>query len=508
VISGNSVAGIEMSGAGPNNFVEGNFIGTNAAGSAALANGIGVYMTGAAFQNIIGGITPATRNVISGNSNAGILFASLSSSNAVEGDLIGTDASGTSAVGNSDGISMTNASNAIGGTVAGASNVISGNVRGIAIINANASIVQGNLIGTDITGTAAVGNQIGVYIASGAGSNLIGGTTASAANVISGNTSYGVNITGTGTTANLVQGNLIGTDVHGTAPLANLVDGVKIDSCAVNNSIGGTGAGAGNSIAYNPKGVVVVGIASTGNAIESNSIFSNTALGIDLNDDGVTPNTPGGPHAGPNDLQNYPVLTGVVFGGNNVTIHGTLNSAANAAFRLEFFSNPACDPSGHGQGRSFLGFQNVSTDASGNVSFNAGFSATNAQVTATATDPAGNTSEFSACGQPDYALTNVTGSNLRVRLGKPFTFVVASFTDTDPSGSAGQFSTTTINWGDGTASTSAQIVPLGSQNYNVIGTHTYAKVGAWTVTVTINDSGGATATATSKVRLWPKPLSY
>jgi hypothetical protein len=103
---------------------------------------------------------------------------------------------------------------------------------------------------------------------------------------------------------------------------------------------------------------------------------------------------------------------------------------------------------------------------------------------------------------------SANGRNLRVRLGKPFTLVVASFADTDPSGNASQFSGTTINWGDGSAPTAATVVSTGGQNYNVIGTHVYNRVGGWNVSVTINDSGGTSGTVTTKVRLWPRPLSY
>jgi len=159
---------------------------------------------------------------------------------------------------------------------------------------------------------------------------------------------------------------------------------------------------------------------------------------------------------------------------------------------------------------NFLNFNNVTTDNSGNAPVSFSFSTSligSGSLSATATDPGGNTSEFSACQQADYALTNTAGRNLRVRLGQPFTLVVASFTDTDPSGSASQFTGTTIDWGDGTAS-GATVVSASGQNYNVMGTHAYTKVGAWNLTVTIKDSGGASATANSKARLWPKAFSF
>ncbi len=402
--------------------------------------------------------------------------------------------------------------NVIGSTAPGAGNVISGNLTyGIDLYGAGttANTVQGNFIGTNASGMAALANgSNGVYISVGATNNTIGGTTAGTRNLISGNLGHGVAISSTGSNGNVVEGNYIGTDVNNVGPVGNHGNGVRVDSGAANNSIGVL---AGNVIAFNAKGVVVTGTGSTGNAIESNAIFSNTGLGIDLNDDGVTANTPGGPHSGPNNLQNYPVLTSAISSAGITNVTGTLNSTPNTTFHVEFFGNMACDPSGHGQGLNLLHTNAVTTDGSGNAALSFSFSTSligSGSLSATATDPAGNTSEFSACQPADYALTNVAGRNLHVRLGKAVPLVVASFTDTDPSGNAGQFTGTTVDWGDGTAPSAATIVTTGGQNYNVIGTHAYTKVGGWNVTVTINDSGGASATANSKARLWPKPLSY
>ena len=516
VISGNGSYGVEISGSNAN-FVRGNLIGVNSAGNASVANGLmGVYITAASNNNTVGGSSAGAGNVISGNASNGILISGAgTSANQLQGNLVGTNAAGTGGLGNGGyGIFViTGASgNLIGGAAAG--NVISGNsIDGVALSGTGTSgnLLQGNLIGTNATATAAIANGgNGVIISSSATSNTIGDTTSAGRNIISGNPQHGVLITGGGTNGNLVEGNFIGTDATGTAGIGNGMDGVKVD-VGINNIIGGTAAGAGNIIAFNAKGVVITNNGATGNTIEGNSIFSNTVLGIDLNDDGVTLNAAGGPHVGPNNLQNYPVFTTVAFNGDFLSANGTLNSIANTTFRLEFFSNPACGPSGHGQGKTFLGTQNVTTDGGGNTTFSTSFPDSDISaraVSATATDVAGNTSEFSACALADYALTNVAGRNLRVRLGQPFNLVVATFTDTDPGGLASQFSTSSIDWGDGTAPTAATVVSAGGQNYNVIGSHAYAKVGAWTVTVTINDSGGASATAMSKARLWPKAFSF
>ena len=164
------------------------------------------------------------------------------------------------------------------------------------------------------------------------------------------------------------------------------------------NTIGGTALGAGNTIAFNSDRGVKAN-AGTGNAILGNSIFSNTGLGIDLGGDGVTPNDAADADTGANNLQNFPVLTSAVSG--STIIQGTLNSTASSTqFRLEFFSNTSCDPSGNGEGETFLGFTDVTTDGSGNVSFAVTFTATVSTsqfITATATDSNNNTSEFSQC---------------------------------------------------------------------------------------------------------------
>jgi titin len=136
---------------------------------------------------------------------------------------------------------------------------------------------------------------------------------------------------------------------------------------------------------------------ATGVAILSNSIFANLGLGIDLNDDGVTLNHPGGPIPGPNNFQNFPMLTSAVSSHGKITIAGTLNSAASTSYLIQFFANVTADPSGHGQGQTLIGSITVTTDASGNASFTVTFAKSvpvGQFVSATATDPNDNTSEF------------------------------------------------------------------------------------------------------------------
>lgn len=202
------------------------------------------------------------------------------------------------------------------------------------------------------------------------------------------------------TTGNVVQGNRIGTDATGANPLGNAGNGVSLKNGASNNVIGGTGVGA-NTIAFNAgAGVVVTEATSTGDIIRGNSIESNGALGIDLGADGVTPNHVGST-SGPNNLQNYPVLTQIQSIGSTTEIVGSLNGLTSTTYTLDFYASAEADLTGYGQGQRYLGTATVTTDGSGNASFDVTLSASTAVgelISATATDPSGDTSEFSAVG--------------------------------------------------------------------------------------------------------------
>jgi hypothetical protein len=161
---------------------------------------------------------------------------------------------------------------------------------------------------------------------------VIGGTAAGAGNVISGNGGEGVRIQDPGTTGTLVQGNKIGTNAAGTAAIPNTNAGVRIDNATANNSIGGFAAGAGNLIAFNNSGNIVgqAGVyltptAGTGNSILGNAIYSNGGLGIDLNQDGVTLNDLLDPDGGPNSRLNFPRILAVHASAGTLTVHFSLD---------------------------------------------------------------------------------------------------------------------------------------------------------------------------------------
>jgi uncharacterized delta-60 repeat protein len=386
-----------------NHIIAGNYIGTDASGVADEGNGkwgIEIYESSG---NTIGGILEIDRNVISGNEDSGImLYGAGTTGNNIQGNYIGTNAAGTAGIANTgDGIAVYGAAsnNTIGGSTAEERNVISGNSDdGIEILNgAFSNTVSGNYIGTDYTGDSALGNgRHGVVIYNGANANTIGGTTVGERNVISANNAIGILIygnNGSTTDNNLIQGNYIGADTNGTGNLGNGSDGIQITSSADSNTIGGTVAGAGNIIAYSGSdGVDITDTAGLGNAILGNSIFSSFSQGIDIGISGIQIND-----SGANNLQNFPIISSATTDGAGlIDISGTFNSTASTTFRLEFFSNTVDD--GNGEGETYLGFVNVTTNESGDVTYGIQLSETvtvGSYISATATNLTTNdTSEF------------------------------------------------------------------------------------------------------------------
>lgn len=457
---------LNATGLGGNNFVEGNILGTDAAGTLALGNGAQIMVNDS--NNVIGGATPDARNVIAGNStlsgtNYGIILGSGNQgpefgNNKIIGNFIGTNPAGTGPVGQGIGISIAGfaSETQIGGTLASERNVISGNAGvGILINNDFHQVVQGNYIGTDVTGTTAVPNAPthagngGISIG-GKTNSLIGGTAPGAGNLISGNGVFGIAfIPGSATQGVTIQGNRIGVSASGGG-LRNQSDGISL--LGTDTLVGGTLAGAGNVIAYNggsgitftgsdsgariqgneirnnvadgirvfspagapPKliggrnpgeGNVITANGLTGVNVTSgtrievagNSIFANGRLGISLTGGTPSPlaNDTDDVDAGANTFQNYPVLT-LAQSGATTHVAGSLNSIGDALYRLDFYASAVADPSGFREGQRYLGFLDVFL--SGNTtSFAAtvGTSIPGEVVTATATDVSGNTSEFS-----------------------------------------------------------------------------------------------------------------
>ena len=346
LISGNVFQGINFGAnggqGGTGHLVRGNLIGTDASGGNTVPNmSTGIDIQGTTSNLTIGGTTPESRNVVSGNASYGIRFRTSSGvGNAALGNFVGTDPAGAAPVGNGAyGISVESTGSVIGGAAAGAGNLVSGNVGvGISVFQTTGIGVYGNRVGTDSTGTFAVPN---------------GG------------------------------------------------DGIVLSA---NGSIaGGIAPGEGNLVAHNlGSGIEVQGFtgALTGNTIRGNSIYSNGGIGIDLGGDGVTANDALDADTGPNQRQNYPIVVSALPTAPGTNVAGTLDSAASTAYILDFYANPACEgrPQDFSEGLLYLGSDNVVTDGSGHAAFDTDLTFTievGQPVTVTATDPNGHTSELS-----------------------------------------------------------------------------------------------------------------
>jgi parallel beta-helix repeat protein len=419
VISANTYGGISFYQA-TNNIVQGNYIGLAADGATPAPNGgAGIYLF-ESQSNLLGGVAPGQGNVVSANLDDGIqMYGPGTSYNIVEGNLVGTTKTGLSRLGNLfSALSLiagpTN--NTIGGANAAARNIFSGssNYDGVYLDGASNNVVQGNYIGTDASGLIALTNgEYGLTLFGASQSNLILG------NVIAASANYGVIISDPGTSGNIFQGNDIGVGADGATPLGNAWQGLVLQNGAATNIIGLAldGSGAGNIIADNGyEGVILYDTNTVGNCLRGNSIYGNGAIGINLvggseNGYGVTANHVGGAVPGPNDLQNYPVLTAAAVFTNSMVIAGTINSGPGRIYLIDIYRNPAPDPSGFGQGQTYVGSTIAQMDMQGNGSFSRPLAARLAgqYFTATATDAAtGDTSEFSL----DLQAANVSGTGL------------------------------------------------------------------------------------------------
>ncbi len=310
VINQCPLAGVTIQKAGSNyNTVSGSYLGTDASGSSDLGNKSGVWIGDGAEGNVGGGDTPGERNVISGNDQYGVYIYNGADRNTVSGNYIGTDATGTQALGNTEtgvGIAYGPQNNTVGGDTEGERNVISGNDGdGVSIGGSDtmSNTVSGNFIGTVVSGTQGLGNGgIGVVVGGGAQSNTVGGDIVGERNVISANW-MGVSIGGTDTMTNTVSGNYIGTDATGSSDLGNTNAGLRITSGGQYNRVGGQTAGKRNVISGNGfYGVEIGGSGADHNTVSGNYIgtdaggteeLGNTYDGVFIGN-GAEDNTIGG----------------------------------------------------------------------------------------------------------------------------------------------------------------------------------------------------------------------
>ena len=407
VISGNQLNGVHILGvAASGNRVEGNLIGAAADGRRSVSNAISGVCVEQAATNFVGGTSPGAGNVISGNVGNGVyLLGTNAHHNRVLGNLIGLDQTGSDALPNLNGIGVVDApTNFLGGATPGSRNWVSGNNgRGVYMIGSTAAgnVIQGNWIGTDRAGASAVANQGGGVYVYGAPGLVVGGAEDGAGNLISGNLKVGLSIGDPGAVDAVVAGNWIGLAADGATPLGNQWHGIEILNSAGRATIGGIGPGAGNRIA-NARSAGYDGIriraGCSGNFIRGNSIFDNAGLAIDLDTDGPSPvgNESDG---GANRSQSYPVLE-AVSGRYATVIQGKLKSKPQQSYVLDFYANAQADPTGFGEAARWVGTCTVLAPASGEASFQCALTnrvAVRGSIAATATDSAGNTSELSLC---------------------------------------------------------------------------------------------------------------
>jgi Domain of unknown function DUF11/FG-GAP-like repeat/Putative binding domain, N-terminal len=377
--------------------VQGNIIGLNASGAALSADqGYGVSILHNPTNMLIGGTTPAARNIIS-NNLAGVYVFDNSYYNTIQGNYIGTDPTGASGLGNTNqgfvsGSTINTeppaASNTIGGAVSGAGNLISGNLGDGILIQGTSTppgsstyvgdTIQGNYIGTDATGAVSIGNGgNGISLTAGAANNIIGGGQPGSGNLIT----------------------------H------NAANGISIDPASGANNNGGPGTGnvtIANTITSNTGAGVRI-VSGSGNRISQNSIYLNGALGIDTDVTGENATTHcNSSNTGANNLQNAPSLTagsGTVYisatatdpngntsefsnvvqataTGSMLSLLGSFDSTANTAYTIEFFSSPAPDASGFGQGQTFVSSTSITTDSSCTVAINNPVDTSTADVSA------------------------------------------------------------------------------------------------------------------------------
>ena len=285
-------------------------------------------------------------------------------------------------------------------------NLISGNdTHGIELSgSADYAKIDHNSIGSNAGGTSDLGNTgSGIHISSGRYARIY-------RNLIAGNDSHGIALDGSSTYDNLAAENLIGLNDSNTA-IANSGSGVHIGGGSDDNTV------ENNTIAHNTAaGVTIVDSSTTGNTVWENSIHSNSGLGIDLNDDGVTANDAGSdPDSGPNNLQNYPVLTAAGLSSDHGSIGFNLHVQSGHVYIVDFYASTSCDSTGNGEGKEWLGFARAAPATSGDNHYvahtfrrtlNDYNPPTGTQITATVTED-GNTSEFSSCIQ-NIALPRLT----------------------------------------------------------------------------------------------------
>ena len=478
-----------------NDSVQGCYIGVDPTGSVVARNtGVGILVGG---SNAVIGSTSTNPNVISGNATGIQITGGNATRNLVVHSYIGTDATGQVKLGNTfDGIDVSTTNNTIGGISGngplGSGNLISGNNGyGISISNLGpgSNLVQGNYIGTNLTGLSSIGNSVHGILVLASSNNTIGGTTPGAGNVISGNAFDGILVQGAASRLDFIQGNLIGVGSDKTTPLGNGDTGVFVLGASQVTVGGSTFLGNspqfGNIIAYNGNTFNTYGVQIQGgnqDGILSNRIFNNANIGIKLfsANAGIKP----------------PTLISVQSGPAQTRIMGTYSGSPNTQYRIQFFASQAQNPSGSGDGQNYLGDLDITTDSTGNANFTTLLAQgvpVGAFVSSTATESVlvtNNTSQFG----PNAQATQAQVTNLGVSVAVPNTgpFLSQNYT----------YTVTVTNFGpdDATGVTLTDVIPTSSMFVS-------SSAGTFLNGVLTADIGNLPSGASQVVTITVKPVS-
>lgn len=389
IISGNRVYGCIYYGNCHHNNICGNYIGTDVTGEIALPNATGICVDGSSHQNIM------ENNVLSGNRSYGLFIVTRGTDeNIFRGNLLGTNAAGTSPLPNDVGLMLAADAkgNIIGGDNETDRNIFSGNLyAGIEVTDQGTenNIIKGNYIGVDITGNSPLPNSNGIIV------SALTKHLEISDNVISANSDFGLVITDQADSIS-VLGNKIGTGSDASVELGNGASGILVAGGASNNFIGL--ADRGNIIANNDSaGIVLMDETTLNNRISQNSIYNNQYAGIDIYPWGINENDNGDSDSGCNNLMNYPVITSVIrdINSGQIWINGTLDTQNPQNATVELFI--AHQPTGAGiprEGRTFIGKTTPHSDGSWLAVVDAEIDS-DEHIISTATDAEGNTSEFS-----------------------------------------------------------------------------------------------------------------
>lgn len=399
--NGGSGVGVWLANGAHHNTIQGNYVGTNAAGTGSVPNLSGVFVAGP--DNVIGGALGTTPggactgacNLLSGNSGSGLVLDGAQRT-IIKGNFMGLNRNGNAVLPNHlNGIwALHTSGNVVGGSTPFERNVIAGNDINVEFhVGTSNNLIQGNYLGVSSNGLVAFTSDkaSGVMLSNGAHDTVIGGAKPGEGNLIAGNSGFGVLIF-PNSNKNRVIGNTVGLAADGS-PMGNGVRGIETQ--ANNTTI------MYNTVAYSGREGVNVKKGMF-NTVRFNSIFNNQRFGIQLGEEGFTPNDSGDADAGANGFQNFPVLTSASYGAGLLTIKGTLNSRPNRRYDIDLYMNPACLTVAvyhAGEGKTYLGSTSVTTDGSGNAGFTAQYplAAASGVATSTATDSDGSTSEFSEC---------------------------------------------------------------------------------------------------------------